>query len=334
MEHCDKIGAFYHLQNTHSDNLRAHLQGDESLWAYVLMELETDAVRGIAYGSTNTETNETSLETILSDDNNAGLTEYLLRHVLATLKKKNIAVCSMPAQEIYRSGIRTIKTAVSSMLENFEIASIRYVLYPAHRFEQPDAEALNVLRTYCHMYHRFYSQAPFFYNAGYKKLDAAFIDSCIPSMKAIYSRPQSAILTAYFKDVIIAASAVTPLDPIEPQELDNEYLIETINALKNEPKDKSDRLLKTAYETNVLVDEGFRRLGIRISLEKQLIEFSKKMGYSGFSFITDKLTLDKDRTLSYGFTTGPDFSFNWPTNMPDGSVQNSNHTMQLVFQYF
>jgi hypothetical protein len=334
MAHLDRISLFCYMQNTHVENLRTYLQGDESMWTYVIVELETEKIRGIAIGTTHPYSKETSIVSIFSDAPQAGLTEYLLHYIFTALDEKKIKSCGLPAQEIYRGGMRTINTNIEDFLKKFKTTELRYVLYPASRFEQPDEEALNVLRTYAHMLYRFYKGAPFFYNGGYKKLDLETIDARIPGMIKTYSRPKSALLVAYLKEVMIAAAAITPLESISPVEDDVEYVNPIINMINKDERVACEKLLRCAYLTNVLVDEGFRHLGIRTTLDQKLAEFAKQAGYSGFSYVVDKPTWHPEVTEKHGFKAGPFLTTDWPTNMPDGSVQNAPHSLQHLYQYF
>ncbi len=329
----ERLAGFCFEQNLPMQAFYSYLQRDPNKWLYMAIELETESLAGIAAGKSDLTTSHVSLDTIRTTDKKA-VTELLLRNVLFDLSKQGLVNYSFPVQELLRNGMRALRTDIASTLGNFNHDAIRYVLYPATRFASPDEETRAVLRKYCQMYYTFFAGEPFFYNAGFTKADLATIDKRVAGLEKTYARPGSAIVVASFKDIIIGISAITPLSNAPAEKDDAEYLTGIYDFLTKDQASVALSLSSCAYSTNTLIEEGFRNINLGKTLISQLTNFAKKEGYPGVAFLVAKDNWIEQAAIRNGFTLGQTQIKTYPTNMPDGSVQDKNHEFAYLYKLF
>ncbi len=191
-----RIEIFCEEQHIEPSKLMLHLNGKDSHWAFVAMELETEEVKGLALGKTDKEKSQASIDFLYTDPKIYKLTEAQLRYMLVQLNKKAISLCVLPAQTLLKSGIRSIKTDISGMIDTFTLGTIRFEFYPNTCFINPDKETLSVLYKQSQLMHKG--------SVASKKSTAALI----PILAKKYQEPKSGLLVAYFGDVIVGITGI------------------------------------------------------------------------------------------------------------------------------
>lgn len=182
------VSLFCEKQSIEPINLLTHLKKKENQWARVAIDVVTKEVKSLMLGHTKKDLSQASIDFLLTDPTIYKLTEAHLRHTLINLKKESINTCKLPAGSLIKSGIRSIKTDISQMLDALTIGSIRFDFYAANQLINPDQEILAALYKYEQLLHN--------------------KDMPLRSFAKKYQLSRSGLLVAYFGDVIVGITGI------------------------------------------------------------------------------------------------------------------------------
>ncbi|MBM3886454.1 hypothetical protein FJ364_00865 [Candidatus Dependentiae bacterium] len=199
-EDTDTVASFCYEQNLPTEAFFSYLQRDPNKWLYMAIDLDTENIVGIIAGKYDKAASQVSIDTIRTTTNN-NLTEILLRYVLCKIEKQGFKSYSMPVQELFRSGMKSLRTDINATLSNFAYDSMRYVLYPASRFAVSDQETKDVLRKLSQMRHSCDTQT--------SKVTISDIHKQATEREKTHAQDGCATAVAYFKDIIVGIATRT-----------------------------------------------------------------------------------------------------------------------------
>lgn len=228
-----RIAAFCTDQKIDPQGLLMHLSNQGGRWGAVAIEEQTEEIKGLALMAPVRSDGQAAIDYLYTEPGIKGLTESLLRYVLAKFHAKDIKNSSLPAQVLFRSGIRTINTGVEDMLKAFFPSSaIRYIFYPAERFINPDTEAAAVMQRYLRLQ-----------NTRKGILHA----------HEIHTNDKRGLIAACLGDVVVGVGAA---------------IYPAINLFKDEATfNEETRLFLTTHSTDaylehIAIEEGFQDVGL------------------------------------------------------------------------
>lgn len=268
LEDIARIAAFCTDQKIDPQGLLMHLSNQGGRWGAVAIEEQTEEIKGLALMAPVRSDGQAAIDYLYTEPGIKGLTESLLRYVLAKFQARDIKNSSLPAQVLFRSGIRTINTGVQDMLKAFFPSSINYIFYPAQRFINPDAEAIGVMQRYLRLQNT---------RKGIFQPDE------------IHTNNKRELIAACLGDVVVGVGAVI-------------YPAPDLFKDKEANVDQETKLFLTTHNTDaylehIALEEGFQDVGLYEALLQEVSTVLRSQHVAGFftiANIQEKQLLQKE----------------------------------------